>query len=188
MHKVPETPKIVHMKAPRLFRKYTRGFTLVETMVVVAIVAILASLALPSLQEAFDRYRVNAAYDELRSSYVLARSEAIRTRSTVRVQANGGCPTAQEWQCGWTVFAVINGVNQAPIRRIEALPGGTTIMTLNGGADDRVTFDRWGNMQPLGALRQVIAPRGNSVLTGTRTLCANAGGRVRWIAGDPGAC
>lgn len=169
------------------------GFTLIETMVVLAIMGILAALAAPSLQTSFDRYRVNAVYDELRSTYALARSEAVRTRSQVVVARVPGvaCATTQEWQCGWVIFADTNanGVQNLPlepsVRTIAALTGGTTLMTFNT-PPSRITFDRWGNVTPLGAFRQVLAPRGNSNLDGTLTLCASSGGRFRRVPGDAG--
>ncbi len=178
---------------PCLPPKKNSGFTLIEAMVVVAIVTLLAALAAPSMQEAFDRYRVGSVYDELRSTLVFARSEAIRTRSQVIVARSTGsnCPTVQDWHCGWVVFIDANTDNvqqssEPSIRVVPALVGGTTVMTDKGGADGRITFDRWGNMRPMGAMRQVIAPRGNSAYPGTRSLCTSSGGRIRWVDGDPG--
>ena len=168
-----------------LIRSKSPGFTLVESMVVVALLSILTALAAPSMREAFDSYRSNEAFDELRSSYALARSEAIRNRSPVLIQANA-CASASSWECGWTIFAVINGVNQT-VKTIEARTGGTTITTFKGTAPfNSVTFDRWGNRTPVETMRQVIAPGGDSTAAGTRTLCSSAGGRIRSLTGVQG--
>lgn len=180
------------MTASYPIKRRSNGFTLVEVMVVVAMMAVLTALAAPSLQQAFDRYRVAAAYDELRSTYTFARSEAIRTRQQVVIArtAGGACATVQEWQCGWTVFVDANANNvmdgaETVLRSTGALTGGTTIMTFNA-AQSRIVFNRWGNVTPLGAFRQVIAPRGDSNLAGTSTVCSSAGGRLRKVEGDAG--
>lgn len=80
-----------------------RGFTLIETMIVVVIVAILAAVAAPSITELFRTTRLSAAASALQVSLNLARSEAIKRGSDARVTvaANG---TAGVWTNGWTVF------------------------------------------------------------------------------------
>ena len=177
-------------------RKVT-GFTLVETMVVVALLGILAALAIPSMQNALDRYRASAVYDELRSTYVFARSEAIRTRSRVIVQrtADPACATVQEWQCGWSVYVDANGdgvqqvnplapaVPEPALRTVDPLTGGTVLNTFKVN-QSQVILDRWGNITPMGALRQVIVPRGNVALPGVKTLCASSGGQFRSVDGN----
>lgn len=177
--------------------KFATGFTLVEAMVVVAIFGGLTALAAPSIQEALDRYRANAVYDELRSTFVFARSEAIRTRSRVVVQRTAGalCATVQEWQCGWIVYVDANGdgvqqTNPAPPavpeptrRAIGQLQGGTVVNIFKGD-QNRIVFDRWGNITPLGAFRQVIVPREDINSPGVKTLCASAGGRFRAVDGE----
>jgi type IV pilus assembly protein PilE len=49
--------------------RYVRGFTLIEVMVTVAIVAIIASIAMPSYTAYLQRGRVPAALDGLNSYY-----------------------------------------------------------------------------------------------------------------------
>jgi type IV fimbrial biogenesis protein FimT len=80
-----------------------RGFTLIELMVVVAIVAILAGLAAPSFVELSRNNKLAAAASALQVSLNVARSEAIKQgfNSRVTVAANG---TAGTWTNGWTVF------------------------------------------------------------------------------------
>ena len=81
-----------------------RGFTLIETMIVVAIIAILAALAGPSFQDMLQKNRLAAASSALQVSLNLARSEAAKRGSNARVTvaANGA---AGNWINGWTVFA-----------------------------------------------------------------------------------
>ncbi|WAT83519.1 GspH/FimT family pseudopilin [Delftia acidovorans] len=57
-----------------------RGFTLIEMMVVVALVAILAALAAPSFIAQIANQRVSSAALELQSLLQLARSEAVYKR------------------------------------------------------------------------------------------------------------
>src|SRR5712691_11472538 len=67
-----------------------KGFTLIELMIVVAIIGILAAVALPAYQD----YTVRAKMSEV----ILALS-ACRTTITEIYQSGGSPPGANNWQC-----------------------------------------------------------------------------------------
>ncbi|WP_238482513.1 GspH/FimT family protein [Noviherbaspirillum aridicola] len=75
------------------------GFTLVELMVVVAVVAILAGVAYPSMRDVVDARRVRVAAAEFMTAIQLARSEAIHRGERVDLAA-----IDNDWRNGWTVF------------------------------------------------------------------------------------
>ncbi|MFN4005772.1 MAG: GspH/FimT family pseudopilin [Hylemonella sp.] len=84
-------------------RPAARGFTLIEIMVVVTVLAVLASLVAPSFRNMILSNRVATAASALQVSLNLARSEAVRRGADARVTiaANGA---AGQWDNGWTVF------------------------------------------------------------------------------------
>lgn len=61
------------------------GFTLLELMVVIAILAILVALAVPSFNNLILRNRLHAAVQDISSVIDLARNEAIMRSHTVRL-------------------------------------------------------------------------------------------------------
>ncbi len=74
------------------------GFTLIELMFVVVLVAILGALALPAFQEMIAAQRVRAASSALYDSLTLARSEAIKRNTAVTM-------TVTNLRNGWTIVA-----------------------------------------------------------------------------------
>lgn len=57
--------------------KQLRGFTLIELMVVVAVLGVLAAIAMPNMRDFIDRQRLIAQVREVANLMQLARSEAI---------------------------------------------------------------------------------------------------------------
>lgn len=62
-----------------------RGFTLIELMIVVALVAIVATLAAPSFTKMLSRKRVEGVTAELATDFQYAKSEAVARNTEVRV-------------------------------------------------------------------------------------------------------
>jgi type IV fimbrial biogenesis protein FimT len=79
--------------------KRSYGFTLVELIVSIAIVAILASLAAPGLREWVIGSRVKKAAADLHFGLLVARSEAINrgVQVTIRPKDNA------DWKNGWVI-------------------------------------------------------------------------------------
>ena len=75
-----------------------RGFTLTELMIVVAVFAVLVTLALPSYNQFVRNQRVKTTSFELFSSLMQARSEAITRNASITM-----APVSGSWTNGWTV-------------------------------------------------------------------------------------
>jgi len=103
-----------------------RGFTTVELMVTVAILAVLTAIAVPSLRGLVQQQRVKTASFDIYAGLILARSEAIKRNASVTVT-----PTGADWAAGWTT-ADANGAiaKQDPFSGVTIAGPGT--VTFNG--------------------------------------------------------
>ena len=80
--------------SPTHQRRHT-GFTLMELLIAIAILAILTTIALPSFRIALQSNRLVGQTNELVAAFQYARSEALRHATPVRV-----CPTTDGTSCG----------------------------------------------------------------------------------------
>lgn len=102
-----------------------RGFTLIELMVTIAMVAILMALAAPSFSEATLGSKLAANANRLSASATLARSEAIKRNSTITmcVSTDGlTCAGSGGWEQGWIVLT-----GTTVLHYEQAAPAGLTI-------------------------------------------------------------
>lgn len=81
-------------------RQKNAGFTLLEAMIVVAIIGILAAMAVPSFQDMIERNRLQQVVEGLKSDLQFARTEAIKRSQTVLITRTPG--NAGTWCYGLT--------------------------------------------------------------------------------------
>ena len=90
-------------------KRLQSGFTLIELMVTISVLAILLALGLPSFQSSLRSNRVATATNEMIASISLARSEAIRSTRGGGVCASAdGAACGGTWSDGWLVWADAN--------------------------------------------------------------------------------
>lgn len=86
------------------FRVGHGGFTLVELMIALAVLAIMVAIATPSFREISLNNRSSSNINNLLADLSMARSEAVKVARTASVAALGG-----DWNSGWEVFEDTNG-------------------------------------------------------------------------------
>lgn len=115
-----------------------RGFTLIELMVTITVLAVLMALAVPSFAALLRQWRLTTTVETLAGDFRLARSTAIRTsRPVVLCVRNANqCGTGTDWTNGWLMFSDLNGngnLNQGEPLLIQRgrQPGISSIKTTN---------------------------------------------------------
>jgi len=135
------------------------GFTLTELMVVVAIVAILLGIGVPSYRYISNSYRMSAEVNGLLGDLQYARSEAIKEGQTVTtcVSTNGtACTGGTAWAGGWIVISDQNG----------------TVLRVQGAFTGQVpdTFNATNNVTAITYNREGFASTAAGFVTTTITL------------------
>jgi type IV fimbrial biogenesis protein FimT len=132
----------------------TKGFSLVELMVVVAVIGVLLATGLPSFNTWIQNSKIRGAAEAVLSGLQSARSEAIRrnARVTFTLLPAGGTLL---WTVGCsTVTATCPAVIQTrPLSEGSLLTsGGAMVVSFDAGADTQVIFDSFGRANNLVAV------------------------------------
>ena len=98
---------------PRAAIKKASGVTLIELLIVLAILAILLLVATPNYDSVISGSKVDEARLGLATSLALARTEAIERGETIRLCAgNAGDCSGTDWNVGWEILAADDEVLQ----------------------------------------------------------------------------
>ena len=176
----------------------TRGFTLVEMMVTVAIVAIMLALAAPAMQQFVTQKAVSTSADELVSALRFARSEALKRSSPVSIcaskdAAGSGCATSNDLTNGWIIFADRDGNGAYDSGTDELLRVRQNLSKQVAGpaataSSPYIEFVATG--MALNAQAFTFTPlnaSGANVASFTRVVCVNSQGRTNVVSGS-GQC
>jgi type IV fimbrial biogenesis protein FimT len=187
-----------------------QGFSLLELMITITIMAILLVIAVPSFRDVIHRNQVSSASNAVLASMAYARAEAINRGQLVSM-----CPSATGTSCtaagtafepGWLVYTYPAGTasaNQAYVAsssstillRATGAQNGVSIQS-SGLTSAVITFGQQGQLKPSNALKFVTCYRSGTSGTGTSTkkapgaeLDVNGSGSVQTKSvGDGASC
>jgi type IV fimbrial biogenesis protein FimT len=186
---------------------YFNGFTIVELMVVLALVGIISSIAIPSYQSMIFRNRVETAVSSLHGALLLARSEALKRGVPVticRSETANTAPTCAAsnsspgvntgWADGWIIFVDNNNNGQynpgaVPSELLINAQGRlsrdiTDISIIPNVARKFITFGPTGQVFGVFIQLAVNRPDADSDISHDRYICIASGGRAR-VSNDP---
>lgn len=114
----------------------SKGFTLVEMLLVVVILGILTAMAAPSFNDIIDRQRTKNAAADIYVALVRTRSEALRLNQNVTLS-----PVSSDWAQGWQIAdpTTGNAIESHEALRSLTVTGPTSVTYKNSGRTTRTT-------------------------------------------------
>jgi type IV fimbrial biogenesis protein FimT len=168
------------------------GLTLLELLLVLAMMAVLTALAAPSFRSLWVQRSVSLAAEALLGDLRYARSEALkRARPVLVCQSSNGASCTRDsaaWAAGWLVFVDSNGNAQlddasddgpaeTQLRLQAALPALASIVS-NVSIGHSITYQATGSAKSA-AQTIVFTPAGREAPDSIRALCISLQGRAR---------
>lgn len=181
----------------RVHRLNQSGFTSIELMVTVSIVAVLVALAAPAFTLLIEIWRVRTVQEAMYTSLFLARSEAIKRSGQVVMQKipnnTNGCTSAlnnSDWDCGWIICQDSNNngtcnASEPVLQRIET-PSKVQVTRTGGGAT--IKLNRWGLVDGTWLGFSLVPLDKPTTHPGARGICMSSGGRIRIIPPEAIPC
>jgi type IV fimbrial biogenesis protein FimT len=188
-------------RTPQSFptRTRARGFTLLELMLVVAVVATILGIGVPNLRQFILNSRMTGAANDMLMAFHTARTEAIkrqqRTIACMSADPNAAVPACDgEGNLGWVVFVDANNdgaatAGEAVILRHGALDPSLSVALVPSTNNSYVAFQPSGFSQAISGLVPITGAvlcdgRGNVATTGAndsaaRGVILSATGRPR---------
>jgi type IV fimbrial biogenesis protein FimU len=111
----------------------SRGFTIIEIMMVIVILGIFAALAAPSMADLLASTAVRGASSDFYASLAAARSEAIKRRANAVV-----APVGSTWNTGWTVKVSGNTFQQVDALKPRVVVEPATPTAITYGSNGRL--------------------------------------------------
>lgn len=125
----------------------SRGFTLIELMVALAVLGILLFVAIPGFGGMIDQQRMSTGLNNLGLGLTLTRQEAVRMNRTLTL-----APVSGDWNEGWVIFVDRNndGAPDAGDKILRELPPDTRLhMHANRPVAKNVRFNAHGQTELL---------------------------------------
>lgn len=164
-------------------RTFGLGFSLLELLVVLGLVGVLASLAVPSMGALLLKRAVQHSAQALVADLRLARSEAVKRAHTVVVCSSVDglvCSASAAWLEGWIVFADRNAnrrldVSEDLIRVQPRLTGLNSVASTKPQNDNAYFVYQPTGLAKAAAQTLVFTPQGSAVAP--RLVCISNQGR-----------
>ncbi len=157
-------------------RRNSSGFTLIELMLVVALMAILFTVAVPNFTSFIRNQQVKAASFELYSVLTYARSEALKLNQNVIVNAKEGI-----WNNGWDLKAANAPSGSEPILTSGTKTGITIVADVNS-----VTYRPDGRTNTIDRVEFIVCDSKGSASVLRRLVRVDTSGRPN--LSYPGFC
>ena len=164
-----------------------KGFTLLELLVTVSIAAILLAVGVPSYVTFIDNNRVTSQANDMLYSVNMARSEAIKRGTEVRLVSVAG----SDWSGGWNLVADTNNDPDFDdpadiLMQWEALngDGSLAIAATNSPTDTYMAFTSRGGLSPSNASFVFTLEPGDCDAIDSRIISLQPSGRASVSHGD----
>jgi prepilin-type N-terminal cleavage/methylation domain-containing protein len=157
----------------------SQGFTLVELLVCLGVLAAIATFAIPSWQRLQERSRVEAARDQLMNDLQTARVRALQRGETLQLtrlrDCTWGTSTDNDWSCGWQLIVK---ADQTVLNTSQV----QTPLLVSFAKSDPMDISQRGDLGIVGD-RWVIKSR-QAALNIANVLCFSSASRLRWQSGE----